>query len=77
MDVSFTLAKARLARGDLGSARTFAEEAYDYCRGLGAVVDQARTLELMAEIHEAAGDHPAAEAARAEAAKLHPAAETA
>jgi DNA-binding SARP family transcriptional activator len=70
-----TLAKVRLAGGHLESAKALAEEALDDCKRLGAVVHQARTLDLMAEIHEAAGDHEAAAAARAEAAALRPAAQ--
>jgi DNA-binding SARP family transcriptional activator/tetratricopeptide (TPR) repeat protein len=70
---SFTLAQVRLARGHLASARKLAEDALADSRRLGAVVHLARTLGLMAEIHEAAGDHEAAAAARAEAAALHPA----
>jgi DNA-binding SARP family transcriptional activator/tetratricopeptide (TPR) repeat protein len=71
---SFTLAQVRLARGHLGSAKKLAGDALADSRRLGAVVHQARTLELMAEVHEAAGDHAAAAAARAEAAALRPAA---
>jgi tetratricopeptide (TPR) repeat protein len=69
---SSMLARVRLARGDLVSAKELAEEALDDCRRIGAVVHHARTLELMAELHEAAGEHEAAAAARAEAATLHP-----
>jgi DNA-binding SARP family transcriptional activator/tetratricopeptide (TPR) repeat protein len=73
MVASLTLARVRLAQGRLTSAKELAEEALDDSRSLGAVVEQARTLDLMAEIHEAAGDHEAAAAARAEAATLQPA----
>jgi ATP/maltotriose-dependent transcriptional regulator MalT len=69
---SSTLAAVLLAKGDLRSARQTTEEALSVCRQLGAVVYLAETLELMAEIHEAAGEHRAAAAARAEAATLRP-----
>jgi tetratricopeptide (TPR) repeat protein len=75
--VSFALARVRLAQGHLASAKRHADEALDDCRRLGAVVQHARTLDLMAEIHEATGDHEAAAAARAEAATLRPAAQPA
>lgn len=70
--VSFSLARVRLAQGRLKSARRLAEEALDNSRGIGAWTYAAQTLDLLAEIHEAAGDHEAAKAAREEAAALRP-----
>lgn len=70
-----TLAEVRLASGQPELAKTLAEVALDRSRALGVVVHHARALDLMAEIHEVAGDHEAAAAARAEAATLRPAAQ--
>jgi DNA-binding SARP family transcriptional activator/tetratricopeptide (TPR) repeat protein len=67
-----TFANVRLAGGHLEVARALAEEALDVARQLGVVVHQAWALELMAEIHEAAGDLGAAAEARAEAAAVRP-----
>jgi DNA-binding SARP family transcriptional activator len=74
---SSTVASVLLAKGDVRSARQFAEDALAECRRLGAVAFHAKALDLMAEIHEATGDHEAAAAARAEAAALRPAAQPA
>lgn len=70
---SSTTAAVRLAQGELRPAKQLAEEALDDSRRIGAVVHQAQAFDLMAEIHEAAGDHIAAAAARAEATALYPA----
>lgn len=70
--MSSTLARVRLARGSLTSARDLAERVLTDGRSVGATMHQAGTLELLAEIHEAAGDAEAAAAVRAELAALLP-----
>jgi DNA-binding SARP family transcriptional activator/tetratricopeptide (TPR) repeat protein len=66
------LARVRLARQMFASARETTQQLLDQCRAVGNVVNRARALELLAEIHEAEGDPDAAATARAEAAALHP-----
>jgi DNA-binding SARP family transcriptional activator/tetratricopeptide (TPR) repeat protein len=70
---SSTLARVRMAQRLLTAAKELAEGALDNCRRVGAVAYQARMLDLISEIHEAASDHNAAAAARDEAATLLPA----
>ncbi len=76
LSVRYALARTWFARGAVARAREVAEEILDASRRLANVIYEVRTLDLLAEIHEATGDQAAAATARAEAGRLRPARST-